>query len=112
MSPLGGLYRREVDRLRHRYPTLEPRDVDRMVTLSLVRAFLDVEAADLAQAMAEGNPCIQTQAAEDAAAYIARTVAAALAIVAQERGRADDTNRAQASAADRLHLDSDETASR
>src|SRR5581483_7099883 len=90
MSPLANLYRREVKRLRHRYPTLEPRDVDRMVTMSLAHAFLDVEAAEMAHAMADGNPSLRTQAAEAAAAYSPRTVAATLAIVAEGVGGADD----------------------
>ncbi len=56
MSPVGELYCRELERLTRRWPSLGTSQVERVVALSLARAFVDLSATELAQAMAEDRP--------------------------------------------------------
>jgi len=82
VSPLVRLYRREADRL----PTADMSRLDWMITLSLARAFTDVDATELARAMVEGSPQLTERKAGHVADYVARTVAKALATALHEKG--------------------------
>ncbi len=86
MSPLGELYRRELGRVARRWPALSEGQADRLVALSLARAFLDLTAAELARAMAEGGPRRNGRTAAREADEGGRVVRAALDIAASERG--------------------------
>jgi len=90
VSPLGQLYRREVERLLQRYPSADISKMDWMIVLSLARAFTDAEGAELARAMVEGSPRLAERKAGHLADYVARTVAKALAVIAEERRRNGD----------------------
>ncbi len=78
LSPLGALYRREATRLLARYPAADLSRVDWVIILSLVYAFQDVSAAELAQAMYEGSPRLYERKAGHVADYVQRTVAKAV----------------------------------
>lgn len=85
MSPLGELYSREVERLHLECPALETSTLDWVITLSLARAFLTADMAELTKAMVEGSPSVRERPAAEAAVYITRTVEAALTRAARER---------------------------
>ncbi len=87
LSPLGDLYRKDVERLAQRYPALDASRLDWMITLSLARAFADADAAELARAMVEGSPSLRERKSGHMADYVSRTVSKALAVAAAERGR-------------------------
>ncbi len=84
MSPLGELYRREAIRLSRRYPALDVELIDRLVTLSLARAFLNTSVDELAVAVMEAhrNDGPNAQPAADA---IYNIVINALLVAASER---------------------------
>jgi hypothetical protein len=87
VSPLGRLYRHEAERLIQRYPEADLSKMDWMIVLSLARAFTDADGAELARAMVEGSPRLAERKAGHLTDYAARTVAKALAIIAEERRR-------------------------
>jgi hypothetical protein len=87
VSPLGRLYRHEAERLIQRYPHADLSKMDWMIVLSLARAFTDADGTELARAMVEGSPRLAERKAGHLTDYVARTVAKALAIIAQERRR-------------------------
>lgn len=78
---------REGKRLRRGYPKPEEGHVEWIVTVSLARAFLHVDAADLALAM--GSWSVAEQPADQAADYLARTAADVLDLVGEDRVPAD-----------------------
>ncbi len=86
MSPVGELYRRERERQARRWPSLGTSQVERVVALSLARAFVDLTAAELVRAMAEGSPRCDGWADAQQSRQIGRMVHTALAIAAAERG--------------------------
>lgn len=86
MSPLGELYRRELGRMARRWPALSRGQVDRLVALSLARAFVDLTATELVGAVAEDSPCRDGRTDAREADEIGRVVRAALDIAASERG--------------------------
>jgi len=87
VSPLGLLYRREAEWLLQRYPGADLSKMDWMIILSLARAFTDADGAELARAMVEGSPRLAERKAGHLTDYVARTVAKALAVIAEERRR-------------------------
>lgn len=83
-SPLGALYRKEAHRLRRRYPALDDDRRDWIVLRSLARAFLDVDAAELAQAMVEGSPGLVKRKAGHTEVYVSFVVHDALTVARQD----------------------------
>ncbi len=87
MSPVGELYRRERERLARRWPSLGTSQVERVVALSLARAFVDLTAAELVRAMVEGSPGRDEPTAAQKTDQIVHMVDTVLSIAAAERCR-------------------------
>lgn len=85
VSPLGRLYRSEIERLGARYPAADLSRLDWMIVVSLAHAFPTADAAELARALVEGSPRLEERKAGHVADYVARTVSKALALARTEQ---------------------------
>lgn len=85
MSPVGELYRRDVERLARRWPAMDRSQVEWVVALSLARAFVDLTATELVGAMVEGSPGDDERTVAQKTGQIGYMVETVLGIAAAER---------------------------